>query len=1479
MKTSQWCLISAALAVLCLMIPAQAQRHVKEDMMQPPGAGRILGSPQYAVMTINNITSWSRYDGQSNHSPAGDDGAYYPRGTGSFIYQDGVVWGGKVFTDAARTQPYSLSGTQNIRVGGGTYGIGTRAGKIITPSVGPSGTESPSDISVRIYRIRRDYANMTEAELRRDASAVFEIPESSVNFSQTSQVQAQYGMDWTQWPVSKGAPFIERNGVPGFQPPPEFSASFGPADLISGGYDEPGVAGADPSFPADQVIWTVYNDLTVSTTTSFVGSYPLGLEIQKTVWAYERNDDLANVIFNRYKIINKGGVDISTAVGDQFGAFWIDSMFVCQWSDPDVGNAGDDLLGCDSSLSLGYAYNGSTSDGEYARFQLPPPAGGYDFLAGPIVPSSPLDTAVFDLRRRGGFRNLGMSSFAYFSAGSSYNDPPTGSGSYLQGTGRWWKMLRGFAPLGDLNTPDQPYAYPPGGSPSKYPLSGDPTTGSGLLDGLGASYSFAPGDRRLLMTTGPFSMAPGDTQEVVTALLAGLGADRLSSVAELRYVDQFAQMMYNSLFSLPDLPVVEPVVTFPNPNDATIRLDANDTERSFSSLSVSLSTSSGASVADVTLYDDGSHDDGAAADGRFGGSVTIARRQAPLLARMNLVPASGPPFSLRLGGVGIVTAGEMQVLAPSIVHDNVGQDGIMTPGEFGRFVVGVRNHTPFSLSGVKVIGNNVSLYGGATTKALSYNALAPGADGNIAYDANNDSTWFEVLIPDRWTPATYTYPLTITDSEGNLWRDSAVVAVSPRATRPSLWSGGLAPFGGPVVKMIQDSAGRIFAFPGTGAYRSTDAGMTWQKMAGNDLAYIYGAEALPDGTILAVGFRGIYRSTDHGVTWSFRDMDASTAMCVDGGGFAYVRTNGQNIVRSTDGGVTWTFLSTLASYSGASSYLISDGGQRLFTYSRGEVDRSLDSGKTWSIVLSTGNTGAVLSLSPGQTLFFGTDSSLYRSTNLGSSWQTMALGVSPTRISRIAYGPGGEVYAGQGGDDYFMSTDNGVTWSTGSGMFSRAHTVLRAAGGVLLGSARGMLTRSTDGGASWTESSNGYAALTINGFGTAGGTTFMATNRGIFRSTDQGATWDPSSQGFSGSAGGIVAGTDGIMYSWNGSNLYRSLDGGFTWSLSKSFVSGDYAEPVFAGAAGPMGVAYIGLGYPRTSSGAYRTPSGRVLKTTDGGISWQSVMQDDARPVQSITKIAVNVAGIVAAIQSNILFVSTDAGVSWTSKGYAGGDLVFGPAGDLVSCYGDVRRTTDLGSTWTFPRATGLFIGGQGYLTSLAYGASGNMLVGSRTDPAAGTVESGIFRSIDGGETFSNVTGGLGVGSRPYVTTIHPLPAAILVGTSGEGFYRTTSLTGVEDAALEIPSEFRLEQNYPNPFNPATMIRYSLPVAARVTLRIYNVLGQLVDTIVMTEQSAGVREVVWNAERSPSGMYICRLEAKGIDGSAYSRAMKMMMVK
>lgn len=95
----------------------------------------------------------------------------------------------------------------------------------------------------------------------------------------------------------------------------------------------------------------------------------------------------------------------------------------------------------------------------------------------------------------------------------------------------------------------------------------------------------------------------------------------------------------------------------------------------------------------------------------------------------------------------------------------------------------------------------------------------------------------------------------------------------------------------------------------------------------------------------------------------------------------------------------------------------------------------------------------------------------------------------------------------------------------------------------------------------------------------------------------------------------------------------------------------------------------------------------------------------------------------------------------------------------------------------------------------------------------------------------------------------------------------------------EIPEEFDLKQNYPNPFNPTTNIAYDLPQSGKVTLKVYNMLGQLVQTVVDERQKAGAYTFRWDAAQYSSGTYLLRIEFNGDDKTSYSEVRKMLLIK
>lgn len=104
-----------------------------------------------------------------------------------------------------------------------------------------------------------------------------------------------------------------------------------------------------------------------------------------------------------------------------------------------------------------------------------------------------------------------------------------------------------------------------------------------------------------------------------------------------------------------------------------------------------------------------------------------------------------------------------------------------------------------------------------------------------------------------------------------------------------------------------------------------------------------------------------------------------------------------------------------------------------------------------------------------------------------------------------------------------------------------------------------------------------------------------------------------------------------------------------------------------------------------------------------------------------------------------------------------------------------------------------------------------------------------------------------------------------------------SSVVSVEDEV--IPTEFSLDQNYPNPFNPTTTIKFGLPEASDISLKVFNILGQEVHTLINRNMTAGFHTINFDASNLMSGMYIYRIQASGAEGKDFTDVKKMLLIK
>ena len=317
--------------------------------------------------------------------------------------------------------------------------------------------------------------------------------------------------DFQEWPVDFGAPWVDVDGDGVYTPLP-------------GGTDH-------PEFLGDQVLWFVSNDGDPAYKLNF-GTSPLNVEIQTTMFGFDRPDVFGDMVFLKQLVINKGSDDL------------VDT-YMGLWSDPDLGNAGDDFVGCDVELGMGYVWNDG-ADSVYDNLSVGTPAAGYDFFQGPMVDCDATEDCTEGAKmfgtRHPGKKNLQMSSFAFYINGdATYTDPAdeTEGYFYLQGLRKDGSAYP-VEIAGDLY--DQRFCF-----------YGDPATTHGTANPVDGNYA-SSADRRFLMSVGPFTMASGDSQEVVFGIFHAAGGDALASVAYLKEVDALAQTAYDIDFALPDSP-------------------------------------------------------------------------------------------------------------------------------------------------------------------------------------------------------------------------------------------------------------------------------------------------------------------------------------------------------------------------------------------------------------------------------------------------------------------------------------------------------------------------------------------------------------------------------------------------------------------------------------------------------------------------------------------------------------------------------------------------------------------------------------------------------------------------------------------------------------------------------------------------------------------------------------------------------------
>jgi photosystem II stability/assembly factor-like uncharacterized protein len=632
-----------------------------------------------------------------------------------------------------------------------------------------------------------------------------------------------------------------------------------------------------------------------------------------------------------------------------------------------------------------------------------------------------------------------------------------------------------------------------------------------------------------------------------------------------------------------------------------------------------------------------------------------------------------------------------------------------------------------------------------------------------------------------------------------------------------------------------------------------------------------GTQATP--TVMGASFSsGMYASTDAGLHWApanngFTSSQATCVIAVDSIFIAGTADNG--IFRTTDGVMNWVHVT--AGLSDTSIGFLAAAGESVFAATGTSVYVSSDRGMSWLLMprpLPAAVQGLRTFSTPGGgttgvAVFAVAGNSLFRLAFADSSWTPVML---PGKLFTFP-SPGLAVATcdsslfAVSNSAAWRSTDRGATWERIGGIGSGSEVVQ---GHV---SSRNHQPRlyanmyvSTNFGSSW------WSRQTF-----AVGTNMTA----LWVSPDT-----------------TPLGYDQLIVGSDSGEVETSSDGGRTWQVLRDH---DPLMPGYQclGAAGLDGRVFISLQNNRNFHYATDTIAG-IYRTTDDGVYWQKMNTPGLTDslILNLYILRGKAGGrVLFAGGWFTLFRSTDDGQSWTGitgppvrSGIKFFRLVNGvlflctqgtvrvqylPDGEIVTTFDSagVYRSTNDGASWED-------VTGELHTTFIR----GFAAVAPSIDPTrvylAASTDTSVYSSTEGGNHWRPFKDGLPRFLVGQPMGADPWYAYLGVNAVQRCSWSDATITGAETGTQGQPMPARLGQNYPNPFNPLTRIEFSIRKASHVELKVYNILGQEVATLVNESLLPGTHMAMFDGGRFASGVYFYRIVA-----GEFTSVRKMMLLR
>ena len=648
---------------------------------------------------------------------------------------------------------------------------------------------------------------------------------------------------------------------------------------------------------------------------------------------------------------------------------------------------------------------------------------------------------------------------------------------------------------------------------------------------------------------------------------------------------------------------------------------------------------------------------------------------------------------------------------------------------------------------------------------------------------------------------------------------------------------------------------------------------------------------------VAVGYAGTIM-TNTGSGWEIRDggfEGVLFSVCIYGNNIWATGIDGAILHCSDGSGTSWELQTSGVDKQLRSVFFVDD--QKGWAVG---LDRTIlhtsDGGQSWEVQSSGGNSHLysvfIINESVGYACGYDLSSSkgiILKTTNGGTYWIGQIIPVLNNRLRSIYFKDiDNGVAVGENGTVLY-TTNAGLNWyladsKTTSDLMDADYD--EQGNGYAVGD-DGVITYTSDFGHNWNLQVSGTENIL---YGVSGNRIVGETGT-ILRSTNGGQTWEFESTGFTDNLLSLQFISDNSGYATGvEGKIYHTTDGGLTWPLLPTNIT--------------VGLGKVQFINPDTG---WVASSHYIYRTTDGGSSWveQLYLPSSADIITDIEFVK-GLPGepvwgyATGGLQS--FWKTTDGGETWSSHGGACGNGNFN-----ACCFMDkntgwivgvpsvfttetIMRTTDGGQTFEVQTNPTIepylrdvcFINDQ---RGLAVGNNGQTLYTSdgganwvkRTNGSYNWQEvflsetgkawtvgfksgvGGIAHSTDWGYTWQMQASGV----YPQLNGIDFIndDEGWIVGDYGTILHTTNGgVTFIEEEQIyEISTSYFLSNNFPNPFNPSTKIQYSIPISNTVEIKVYDILGKEVETLINEEKSVGIYELNWNAIGLPSGVYFCQL--------------------